>query len=113
MSVNWKQRDRFIKETSMEETKGKAVSPEASPRQWAVEDAYIIHTSISLIRLPIHQNQNSSYCLPETTYICPVLVNSSIHNKFSPFPNAIRDFTREFQNSVQLHKVFSNSLNRH
>ena len=31
MSVNWKQRDRFIKETWMEETKGKAVSPEASP----------------------------------------------------------------------------------
>ena len=31
MSVNWKQRDRFIKEISMEETKGKAVSPEASP----------------------------------------------------------------------------------
>ena len=31
MSVNWKQRDRFIKETFMEETPGNAVSPEASP----------------------------------------------------------------------------------
>ena len=48
MSVNWKQRERFIKETFMKGTNGRAVSQETSFHERAAEDAQILHGSTAL-----------------------------------------------------------------